>query len=111
MLTKGRALVGQALMGPPGPLWAAWALVGPPGPLWPGPLWPPWALVGPLGPCGLPLGPYGPGPCGPLGPPGPLGRPWALAGRALLGRPGLLWVGPLWAPWALGVSTPEWWKS
>ena len=38
------------------------------------------ALVGPLGPCG-------PGPCGP---------PWDL-----VGPPGPLWAGPLWAPWAL----------
>ena len=43
------ALVGQSLVAP-------WALVGralggPPGPLWAGPLWAPLGLVGPPGPC------------------------------------------------------------
>ena len=100
------ALMGRALMGPPGPSWAR--------PLWAGSLWaplgpcrPPWALVAPLsphgpGPCCLPgplrakplwatLGPYGPGPCGPplgpcgSGPCGPSGSPWALMCRVLIG--------------------------
>ena len=53
------------------------------------------ALVGPLGPCG-------PGPCGP---------PWALVGRALVGPPGHLWAGPLWAPlgpYGPGPCGPPW---
>ena len=58
---EGMAFVGQAHMGPPGPLWA----------------WPSWA-----GPLGSPLDPYGPGPHRP----GPYGPPWALMGRALMGR-------------------------
>ena len=59
------ALVGQALVGTPGPLWAPLGPCGLPGPLWAGPLWAPWALVGRAL----------------VGPPGPL---WA--------RP--LWAGP-----------------
>ena len=70
----GRALMGRALLraplGPYGPPWAlvGRALMGPPGPLWAGPLWAP---RGPYGP-----GPYGPGPCGPPGP----SWAWALIG-------------------------------
>ena len=75
------ALMGRALMGPPGPLWAGPvgpALVGPPGPLW---AWPLWA---PMGPCEL--GPYGPGPCGPRGPsraPVPAIDPTGFGGKTL----------------------------
>ena len=67
------ALVGQAFVRSPGPLWAPWALVG-------------WALVGLPGPSWPPPGPCGPGRCGP---------PWALAGRALVGPPGPLRAEPL----------------
>ena len=74
-----------------GPLWA--------GPLWDGPSW------------GRPsLGTWGPGPCGPpwvlmgralMGPlMGQALMDQALMGRALVGLLGLLWVGPLWPPWA-----------
>ena len=48
-----------------------------------------------FGACGL-LGPFGLGPLGP-GPYGPswaLMRPWALMGRALMGRPGPNRAGP-----------------
>ena len=57
-----------------------------------------------------PLGPCGPGPCGPpwallggtlVGPLGPRGPPLVLVGQALVGPPGPLWPGPLWPPWAL----------
>ena len=96
------ALVGRALVGPPGPLWAV--------PLWAGPLWAPWTLVGQA-----PLGPWGPGLFGPpepmwagplWAPPGPLWAgplwvPWALAGRALVGSLGPLWARPLLPPSAL----------
>ena len=65
------ALVGWAIVGPPGPSWAPWALVGHEivgRPLWAswavlGPPWPLWAglLWAPLGPCGLGhLGTHGP---------------------------------------------------
>ena len=96
--------MGQALVGPPGPLWA---LAGPPGALWARPLWAPlgpcappqvvtrrhrfpWKIrVNPIscdhplwgvhpGPLWAPLGPCRP-PLGPYGP-GPCGLPWALVG-------------------------------
>ena len=57
----GRPIMGRALMGVPGRLWAV--------PLWARLLW---ASLGPHG-----LGSYGPGPYGP---------PWALMARALMGR-------------------------
>ena len=90
---SGQAHVGQALVGPPGPLWVTLGSCRP-GACGPGPCEHPWALV-------VPLGPLGPGPCGPLAPLwvlwalvgpwailGPLGRcgpPWAFVGRALVG--------------------------
>ena len=77
------ALMGRALMGPPGPSWAGpvWAPLVPHGPLWalmgralvaslrpcePGPF----GLHGPLraGLLWASLDPYGPGPCWPPGP-------------------------------------------
>ena len=59
------ALVGRALVGPCGPLWAGplWALMAPHGP---GPLW-------------APLGPYWPGPSEPLWA-RPLWLPWVFMG-------------------------------
>ena len=126
------ALVGQALVAPPRPLWALLGLVGSAlvGPL--GPCGPPWAWAA-LGPCGPPVGPCGPpwallDPCGVLGaPPGPYGLgpcepgpwcagplwAWSLVGRALVGLgpygpgpcgPGPLWARPLWGP--LGPHGP-----
>ena len=102
-----RSVLGETLMGHP---WAliGRALMGPPGCSWAGPLW---AALGPLepGPCGPPLGACGP-PCalvGPLGhlwpggPPwalvgrAPVGPRWALVGRTLMGLPGR--PGPSWA--------------
>ena len=62
------ALVGRALVGPPGPLWA-------------GPCGPPWATVGQAL----------------MGLPWALVRR-ALVGRALVGPPVPLWARPLWAP-------------
>ena len=93
--TQPWALVGQALVGHPGPLWAGqWAALGACGP---GPccsrglLWSVLSACAP-GPCEPRLGPCGPGSCE---------APWALVGRALVGFPGPLWAGLLWAPWAL----------
>ena len=78
------ALVGQALVGPPGrPCGLTWALVGR-------------AVEGPPGLLWAPLGPCGPGPCGPLLGPclptwalmvGPCGLPWVLMGWAPVGPP------------------------
>ena len=68
----GQALVGRALAGLPGRLWAPLASFGP---LWAGPFWAPWAVWAPLDLAG-----------------------WALVGPdAPVGPPGLLWAGPLWA--------------
>ena len=98
------ALVGQALVGPPGPLWALAPPLGPcgPGPCAPpGPLCPPpqvvtrrhripWKIqVNPIS-CDHPLWGSTLGPCGP---------PWPL--QAPLGP---LWARPLWAP--LGPCGP-----
>ena len=60
-----RALVGRALVGHGGPLWAAV-----------GPLWAPLALAGRALVGRALVGPGGPGPCGP-GPCGPPGPSWA----------------------------------
>ena len=72
------ALVGQALVGRPGPFWAG-PLLGPLGPCGPGPCGLPGPLRGLLGPCG-------PGPCGPSwARAGPLWASWAVMGRAMVG--------------------------
>ena len=95
----GQALMGRALMGPLGPLWAGPAPLGlyGPGPHELGHYGPPWALMGQalwavplwasLGPCGP--GPYEPGHFGSLGHYGP-----GTCGRALMGLPGPLWARP-----------------
>ena len=105
----------------PDPCGLAWALVGRAlvgllGPLWAGPLGAP---LGPCGPglCGFPWALVGQAPVASrwalvdralVGPPGPLWATWALGGRARVsplgpcGPPGgHLWAGPLWALWAL----------